>query len=72
MHPSFSQSVAYMVCKQVQCVSDIIDAALANHFPMSSDMGSSDIVASWCLKQHGPWVIWICHLMPFNHSKYRL
>ena len=44
MHPSFSQSVAYMVCKQAQCVSDIIDAAPANHFPMSSDMGSSDIV----------------------------
>ena len=27
MHPSFSQSVAYMVCKQAQCVSDIIDAS---------------------------------------------
>ena len=27
MHPSFRQSVAYMVPKQEQCVSDIIEVA---------------------------------------------
>ena len=27
MHPSFSQLVTYMVCKQEQCVSNIIDVA---------------------------------------------
>ena len=70
MHPSFRQSVAYMVPKQEQCVSDIIEVAPANHFPISSDMVSSDMVASWCLKQHSPWVIWICHLMPVNHRKH--
>ena len=51
MHPSFKQSVAYMVPKQEQCVSDIIEVAPANHFPISSDMVSSDMVASWCLKR---------------------
>ena len=35
MHPSFSEWVAYMVCKQAQCVSDIIDVAPTNHFPMT-------------------------------------
>ena len=53
-------------------MSDNIDVAPANYFPMSSDMGSSDILAFWCLKQHGPWVIWICHLMTFNRRKYHL
>ena len=28
--------------------------------------------AYWFLKRHSPWVIWICHLMPFNHRKYHL
>ena len=28
--------------------------------------------AAWFLKRHGPWVIWICHLMPFNRRKYHL
>ena len=69
MHPNFSQSVVYMVCKQEKCVSDIINVEPANHFPISCNMGSSDIVASWFLKRHGPWVIWIWHPMPFNHSK---
>ena len=49
MHLSFRQSVAYMVPKQEQCVSDIIEVAPANHFQISSDMVSSDMVASWCL-----------------------
>ena len=55
MHPSFRQSVTYMVPKQEEGVGDIIEVALANHFPMSSDMVSSDMVASWCL-----WVnLWV-------------
>ena len=28
--------------------------------------------AYWFLKQHSQWVIWICHLMPFNSRKYHL
>ena len=51
-------------------MSDVIEVAPANHFPISSDMVSSDMVASWCLKGHSPWVIWICHLMPVNHMKH--
>ena len=72
MHPDFKQSDIYKTRKQQQCVSDITELTPANSFPISSDMGSSDIVASWFLKRHGPWVIWICHLMPFNHRKYHL
>ena len=54
MHPTFSQSVAYIVRKQEQYVSDIIDAAPANHFPISSDMGPRLLQVTWCLKSHGP------------------
>ena len=72
MHPGFNESLPYMTGKQQQCLSNIWEFAPENNFLISYNMGSSDMVVSWCLNQHSPWVICICHLMPFNHGKYLL